>query len=54
MKSIDMNTRGQPNMKLAGHFCRNILVDGVLRNVITPLTRRAVMNDITNANISAR
>jgi hypothetical protein len=54
IKSIDKNTRGHPNMKLAGHFSRNILVDGVLINVITPLTNRAVLNDITNAKISAR
>ena len=52
IKSIDMNTSGHPNMKLAGHFCRNILVDGVLINVITPLTKNAVINDISEANIT--
>lgn len=52
IKIIDMNTRGHPNMKLAGHFCRKILVDGVLINVITPLTIKAVLNDIRNANIN--
>jgi len=39
-------------MKLDGHFCKNIFVDGVLMNVITPLTNRAVLKDITNAKIT--
>ena len=54
IKSIDIKTSGHPNMKLAGHFCRNIFVDGALINVITPLTSRAVLNDITNAKTTAR
>ena len=52
IKSIDMNTRGHPNMKLTGHLSRKIFVDGVLRNVITPLTKNAVINDISEANIT--
>ena len=36
-------------MKLDGHFCKNIFIDGLLMNVITPLTNRAVLKDIINA-----
>jgi hypothetical protein len=52
IKIIDKKTKGQPNMKLDGHLSRNILVDGVLINVITPLTNRAVFKDIKNAKIT--
>lgn len=38
-------------MKLDGHCSKNIFVDGVLINVITPLTKRAVLKDIANAKI---
>jgi len=41
-------------MKLDGHFSRNTLADGVLINVITPLTIRAVLNDIKNAKTNTR
>ncbi len=54
IKSIDRNTSDHPSMKLDGHFSKNIFVDGVLINVITPLTIRAVLNDIKNAKITAR
>ena len=54
IKIIDKKTRGHPNRKLDGHLSKNILVDDVLINVITPLTIRAVLNDIKNAKITAR
>lgn len=54
IKIIDKKTRGQPNTKLDGHLSKNILVDGVFINVITPLTIRAVLNDISNAKITLR
>jgi hypothetical protein len=52
IKIIDKKTRGQPNMKLDGHLSKNIFIEGVLINVITPLTIRAVLNDIKNAKIT--
>jgi len=54
IKIIDKKTRGQPNTKLEGHLSKNILVDGVFINVITPLTSSAVLNDISNAKITLR
>ncbi len=39
-------------MKFDGHLSKNICVEGVLINVITPLTIRAVLNDIKNAKIT--
>ena len=41
-------------MKLDGHLSKNIFVDGVFINVITPLTIRAVLNDIKNAKTTGR
>lgn len=41
-------------MKLDSHLFKNIFVDGVLINVITPLTIRAVLNDINNAKTAVR
>ena len=54
IKSIDKKTRGHPSMKLDGHFSKNILADGVLINVITPLTIKAVLSDIKNAKTNTR
>jgi hypothetical protein len=54
IKIIDKKTRGHPSMKLDGHFSKNTLADGVLINVITPLTIRAVLNDIKNAKTNTR
>ena len=54
IKIIDKKTRAHPNMKLDGHLSKNILVDGVFINVITPLTIRAVLNDISKAKITVR
>ena len=51
---IDKKTRGHPSMKLDGHRSKNILADGTLINVITPLTIRAVLNDIKNAKTTVR
>ncbi len=39
-------------MKFDGHLSKNIFIDGVFINVITPLTIRAVLNDIKNAKIT--
>jgi hypothetical protein len=54
IKIIDKKTIGHPNIKLDGHLSKNILVDGVFINVITPLTSSAVLNDISNAKITLR
>jgi hypothetical protein len=54
IKIIDKKTRGHPNRKLDGHLPKNIFVDGVFINVITPLTIRAVLKDISNAKITLR
>jgi len=54
IKIIDRNANGHPNMKLGIHFCKKIFIDGVLINVITPLTKKAVLNDIRSAIIYTR
>ncbi len=52
IKIIDKKTRGHPNMKFDGHLSKIMFIDGVFINVITPLTIRAVLNDIKNAKIT--
>ena len=41
-------------MKFDSHLSKNIFIEGVLINVISPLTIRAVLNDIKNAKMTAR
>jgi hypothetical protein len=54
IKIIDKKTIGHPSKNEVGHFSKNKLTEGVLRNVITPLTIRAVLSDIMNAKITPR
>jgi hypothetical protein len=54
IKRMDKKTIGHPSKNEVGHFSKNKLIVAVLRNVITPLTIRAVLNDIMNAKITLR
>ena len=49
---MDTNTMGHPNKNEDGHRSKNRMIDEVLTKVITPLTIRAVLNDIKNAKIT--
>jgi hypothetical protein len=49
---MDTNTMGHPNKNEDGHRSKNRMIDEVLTKVITPLTNRAVVNDISNAKIT--
>ena len=51
---MDTNTMGHPNKNEDGHRSKNRMTDEVLTKVITPLTNRAVLNDIIKANRTTR